>query len=297
MARGSDGSTAHRQALAVLHMLRGQQAAFIAYEYVFTRMGVGTLRCLLLVLLCGPGPERPTAFPLPTDRPPGDTSADYKLWGEGREPPSSRSSLRITAGAQGLQGHIFAPIRTTSCQNTSLPGSSKRSVGPPISPSSTGYPPTQRIVPKASRDSSMAGQIRREGVFAYVRTHGDRPQPGRGQRHDPLIGVRTRVDALDTYCRPRTREGAPASAWDLRKVRQQAPGSVLIDRGVLRAFHRRQGPSPGPSPRTRSEACPPWPARSLSLGCGVGKPVTGHREVDRDASPLPSRSQHQPSSD
>ncbi len=51
MARGIDTSTAHRQALAVLHALISQQAGVIAYEYVFTLMGAGMLLCLPLVLL------------------------------------------------------------------------------------------------------------------------------------------------------------------------------------------------------------------------------------------------------
>jgi MFS transporter, DHA2 family, multidrug resistance protein len=51
VARGSDPTTAHRQALAVLHALISQQAAVIAFDYAFAMIGIVFLACLPLVLL------------------------------------------------------------------------------------------------------------------------------------------------------------------------------------------------------------------------------------------------------
>lgn len=51
VARGSDPATAHRQALGVLHFLISQQAAVIAFDYVFAIVGIVFLTCLPLVLL------------------------------------------------------------------------------------------------------------------------------------------------------------------------------------------------------------------------------------------------------
>ena len=50
-ARGSDAATAHRQALAVLHQLIGQQAAVVAFDYVFALVGAVFIVCLPVVLL------------------------------------------------------------------------------------------------------------------------------------------------------------------------------------------------------------------------------------------------------
>ncbi|MHB8730918.1 MAG: DHA2 family efflux MFS transporter permease subunit [bacterium] len=50
-ARGSDAATAHRQALAVLHMWISQQAAVVAFDYVFALVGAVFIVCLPVVLL------------------------------------------------------------------------------------------------------------------------------------------------------------------------------------------------------------------------------------------------------
>ena len=50
-ARGSDAATAHRQALAVLHSWISQQAAVVAFDYVFALVGVVFIACLPIVLL------------------------------------------------------------------------------------------------------------------------------------------------------------------------------------------------------------------------------------------------------
>jgi MFS transporter, DHA2 family, multidrug resistance protein len=50
-ARGSDAATAHRQALAVLHMWISQQSAVVAFDYVFALVGVVFIVCLPVVLL------------------------------------------------------------------------------------------------------------------------------------------------------------------------------------------------------------------------------------------------------
>jgi DHA2 family multidrug resistance protein len=55
VARGSDVATAHRQALAVLHMLIAQQSAVIAFDYVFFLIGVVFFACLPLVVLMRQG--------------------------------------------------------------------------------------------------------------------------------------------------------------------------------------------------------------------------------------------------
>jgi MFS transporter, DHA2 family, multidrug resistance protein len=51
MLRWSGAWLAHRQALAALNLYFNQQAAVIAFEYVFTLMACGLLACLPLVLL------------------------------------------------------------------------------------------------------------------------------------------------------------------------------------------------------------------------------------------------------
>jgi MFS transporter, DHA2 family, multidrug resistance protein len=51
VARGSDPTTAHMQALAALHALINQQAAVIAFEYAFGAIGVMFFLCLPLVAL------------------------------------------------------------------------------------------------------------------------------------------------------------------------------------------------------------------------------------------------------
>ena len=53
-ARGSDPTTAHLQALAALQGLISQQAAVVAFEYVFGTIGVVFLCVLPLVLLLRP---------------------------------------------------------------------------------------------------------------------------------------------------------------------------------------------------------------------------------------------------
>jgi DHA2 family multidrug resistance protein len=50
-ARGSDAATAHKQALAVLHMFISQQAAVVAFDYVFALVGIVFILCLPIVLL------------------------------------------------------------------------------------------------------------------------------------------------------------------------------------------------------------------------------------------------------
>jgi len=50
-ARGSDAATAHRQALVVLHGLISQQAAVVAFDYVFALVGMVFIVCLPVVLL------------------------------------------------------------------------------------------------------------------------------------------------------------------------------------------------------------------------------------------------------
>ncbi|HLW49129.1 MAG TPA: DHA2 family efflux MFS transporter permease subunit [bacterium] len=50
-ARGSDALTAHRQALAVLQLWISQQAAVVAFDYVFALVGVVFIVCLPIVLL------------------------------------------------------------------------------------------------------------------------------------------------------------------------------------------------------------------------------------------------------
>ena len=51
MARGSDPTTAHRQALAALQGLINQQAAVVAFDYAFALIGIVFFACLPLVLL------------------------------------------------------------------------------------------------------------------------------------------------------------------------------------------------------------------------------------------------------
>jgi DHA2 family multidrug resistance protein len=64
MTRWSGAWLAHRQALAVLNMFFNQQAAVLAFEYVFTLMGAGLLACLPLVLLLRrPGGSRDAETP------------------------------------------------------------------------------------------------------------------------------------------------------------------------------------------------------------------------------------------
>jgi MFS transporter, DHA2 family, multidrug resistance protein len=50
-ARGSDPSTAHQQALAVLHLWISQQSAVVAFDYVFALVGLVFIVCLPIVLL------------------------------------------------------------------------------------------------------------------------------------------------------------------------------------------------------------------------------------------------------
>jgi MFS transporter, DHA2 family, multidrug resistance protein len=50
-ARGSDAATAHRQALAVLHLWISQQSAVVAFDYVFALVGLVFIACLPIVLL------------------------------------------------------------------------------------------------------------------------------------------------------------------------------------------------------------------------------------------------------
>lgn len=63
VARGGDPATAHRQALAVLQRLIGQQAAVLAFDYVFAIVGAVFLVCLPLVLLMRRGREAGEAAP------------------------------------------------------------------------------------------------------------------------------------------------------------------------------------------------------------------------------------------
>ncbi|HKV43827.1 MAG TPA: DHA2 family efflux MFS transporter permease subunit [bacterium] len=64
-ARGSDPTTAHRQALAALQGLISQQAAVVAFDYAFAVIGVVFFVCLPLVLLLrrGQGGGRDVAVP------------------------------------------------------------------------------------------------------------------------------------------------------------------------------------------------------------------------------------------
>jgi DHA2 family multidrug resistance protein len=62
-ARGSNPATAHQQALAVLHLLISQQAAVLAFDYVFAIVGAVFLVCLPLVLLMRRGREVGEAAP------------------------------------------------------------------------------------------------------------------------------------------------------------------------------------------------------------------------------------------
>ncbi len=55
VAHGSDLTTAHRQALALLHGLIRQQAAVVAFDYVFAIVGLVLFACLPLVLLMRQG--------------------------------------------------------------------------------------------------------------------------------------------------------------------------------------------------------------------------------------------------
>lgn len=50
-ARGSDPTSAHRQALAALRALINQQAAVVAFDYAFAVIGIVFFVCLPLVLL------------------------------------------------------------------------------------------------------------------------------------------------------------------------------------------------------------------------------------------------------
>jgi DHA2 family multidrug resistance protein len=64
-ARGSDPTTAHRQALAALQALISQQAAVVAFDYAFAVIGIVFFVCLPLVLLLrrGQGGGRDVAVP------------------------------------------------------------------------------------------------------------------------------------------------------------------------------------------------------------------------------------------
>jgi len=64
MARGSDPTTAHWQALAALQGLISQQAAVIAFDYVFGTIGAVFLCVLPLVLLLRRGPTAPEDLPV-----------------------------------------------------------------------------------------------------------------------------------------------------------------------------------------------------------------------------------------
>ena len=64
-ARGSDPTTAHRQALAALQALINHQAAVVAFDYAFAVIGIVFFACLPLVLLLrrGQGRGRNVAAP------------------------------------------------------------------------------------------------------------------------------------------------------------------------------------------------------------------------------------------
>jgi len=61
VARGSDPTTAHLQALAILQAWIGQQAAVVAYDYAFAMIGIVFFACLPLVLFMRRGQQQPAA--------------------------------------------------------------------------------------------------------------------------------------------------------------------------------------------------------------------------------------------
>jgi len=69
VARGSDPWTAHRQALATLQGLINQQAAVVAYDFVFAIVGVTFLACIPLVVLMRSGPSSRATGAAATDMP------------------------------------------------------------------------------------------------------------------------------------------------------------------------------------------------------------------------------------
>jgi len=69
VARGSDPWTAHRQALAVLQGLVNQQAAVVAYDYVFAIVGATFLVCIPLVSMMRSGPSSVATGAAATDTP------------------------------------------------------------------------------------------------------------------------------------------------------------------------------------------------------------------------------------
>ena len=61
VARGSDPTTAHMQALATLQAWITQQAAVVAYDYAFAMIGIVFFACLPLVLFMRRGQRQPAA--------------------------------------------------------------------------------------------------------------------------------------------------------------------------------------------------------------------------------------------